>query len=88
MIKEMIKFVSENFLMIKKNFYEIEKELIEDACDEEDIETFIAYLKRDVEKVTSANQLIDLINERSIGIDLDNEEDLIMLNEEIQNYTD
>jgi hypothetical protein len=85
-MKEMIKLVSENFELIKKNFYENEKELIEDFCDEEDIEEFISILKFKVKKVTSSEELIDLINSYSIGIDLDNEEDLMMLNEEIQNY--
>ena len=86
MKEEMIKFVSENFELLKKNFYEVEKEIIEDACDEEDIEEFTSLLKSDVEKVTSAEELIKLINERSIGIDLEDEEDLEMLLDEILNY--
>jgi hypothetical protein len=73
MKNEMIKFVSENFEIIKNNFYESEIEVIEndDFCDEFDIDN----LKDDIYLANNAEELIDLINERSIGVDLDDEDD-------------
>jgi hypothetical protein len=71
MKSEMIKFVSENFEVIFNSFYESEKDAIlnDDYGDESDLDN----LDCDLEFINSAEELIELINERSIGVDLDDE---------------
>ena len=73
MKNEMIKFVSENFILIFSNFYKSEKDAILncDGCDESDLDN----LDCDFENANSAEELIELINERSIGVDLDDEDE-------------
>jgi hypothetical protein len=73
MKSEMIKFVSENFEVIFNNFYESEKDAILncDDCDESDLDN----LDCDLENADSAEELIELINERTIGVDLDDEDE-------------
>jgi hypothetical protein len=78
MKKEMIKFVSENFEVIKNNFYKSElnilEEILEDEGDQYEFDLLVECLNNQLE-VDSAEDLIDAINERSIGIDLDDESD-------------
>jgi hypothetical protein len=73
MKSEMIKFVSENFEVIFNNFYESEKDAILncDDCDLSDLYN----LDYDLENADSAEELIELINERTIGVDLDDEDE-------------
>jgi hypothetical protein len=73
MKNEMIKFVSENFDVIKNNFYAIEIEAINDNayCDQSDIDN----LDDDIYLAINAEELIDVINERSLGVDYDDEDD-------------
>jgi hypothetical protein len=78
MKKEMIKFVSENFEVIKNNFYKSElnilEEILEDEGDQYEFDLLVECLNNQLE-VDSAEDLIGAINERSIGIDLDDESD-------------
>jgi CRISPR/Cas system-associated exonuclease Cas4 (RecB family) len=71
MKNEMIKFVSENFDVIKSQFLKDELEILDDVCD--DIVEFNMLSKFLFEQmeVSTAEGLIDVINERSIGVDLD-----------------
>jgi uncharacterized Zn finger protein (UPF0148 family) len=87
MKNEMIKFVSENFEIIKNNFYQAEKDIIEEL-DESDheIQELIDYLEEQMNEVSTAEELIDVINERSIGIDFENEDDCNELLEQIELY--
>jgi hypothetical protein len=74
---EMVDFVKQNFDTIKDNFYKSEKDIITndvDYEDDEDVSTFISYLDNQINKVSTAEELIDLINDRSIGVDLEGEE--------------
>jgi hypothetical protein len=74
---EMVDFVKQNFDTIKDNFYKSEKDIITNHVDYEDGEdasTFISYLDNQINKVSTAEELIDLINDRSIGVDLEGEE--------------
>jgi hypothetical protein len=89
MKNEMIKFVSENFEIIKNNFYQAEKDIIEEL-DESDheIQELIDYLEEQMNEVSTAEELIDVINERSIGIDFENEDDCNELLEQIELYLD
>jgi hypothetical protein len=68
---EMIEFVIENFDVIKNQFLKDELEILDDNCD--DIVEFNMLSKFLFEQmeVSTAEGLIDVINERSIGVDLD-----------------
>ena len=86
MKNEMIKFVSENFDVIKNNFYAIEFEAINDNvyCDQSDIDD----LDDDLYLAINAEELIDVINERSLGVDLDDDDDCEELFDMIKNIID
>jgi hypothetical protein len=77
MKNEMIKFVSENFEVIKNNFLKDEmnilEEMFEDDGDEDDFNSLSEFLINQM-NVLTAEELIDVINERSIGVDLDGDE--------------
>jgi hypothetical protein len=89
MKNEMIKFVSENFEIIKNNFYQAEKDIIEELDESNDeIQEMIDYLEEQMNEVYDANSLLELINERSIGIDFENEDDCNELLEQIELYLD
>jgi hypothetical protein len=81
MKKEMIKFVSENFEVIKSKFYDQERDLIvndyygDEDEDADEIEVLLDYLDSQIEDANSAEELIDVINERSLGVDYDDEDD-------------
>jgi hypothetical protein len=86
MKNEMIKFVSENFEVIKNNFYEAEKEILEDLDEDFEIQEMINFLEEQMNEVIDANSLVELINERSIGIDFEDAEDCKELFEQIEFY--
>jgi hypothetical protein len=89
MKNEMIKFVSENFEIIKNNFYQAEKDIIEELDESNDeIQEMIDYLEEQMNEVSDADSLLELINERSIGIDFENEDDCNELLEQIELYLD
>lgn len=84
---DMINFVEQNFDIIKNNFLKSETELIKDSAeDEEDEKDLMDYLNDSLNKATDASSLIDVINERSIGIDLSNPEEVEELFNEIKGY--
>jgi len=70
----MIKFVSENFDVIKNQFLkdeiEILNEIFEDEGDLVEHNRLTEFLL-DQMKVSTAEELIDVINERSLGVNLD-----------------
>jgi len=74
MKNEMIKFVSENFKAIKAKFLKNELEILEDCFgdDQEELVSLTEFLCEQLE-VNSAEDLIKVINERSIGIDLEDD---------------
>ena len=84
MKNEMIKFVSENFEVIKNNFLKDEISILEEMFEDDinDKEEF-AYLSEfliNQMNVSTAKELIDVINDRSIGVDLDGEEVIELFN--------
>jgi len=85
MKKEMIKFVEVNFEVIKNNFYNAEIEILEEIGEDEgeDMSYDIEYLTNQI-NVSTAEDLINVINERSISIDLDDEDELSELFDEIK----
>ncbi len=78
MKKEMLKFVEENFKVIKSNFYNQERNIIVIDCseDEDEVDFLLDYLDDEIESINSAEELIDSINERSLGIDYDDEDEV------------
>ena len=81
MKEEMIKFVSENFEVIKNNFLKSEINILEEIFEGGGLE--FDYLKEfliNQMNVSTAEELIDVINERSIGVDLDGEEVIELFN--------
>lgn len=81
MKKEMIKFVSENFEVIKNNFYKSELNILEEILEtENDFEfDFLVECLNDQMEVSTAEELIEVINERSIGVDYEEEDDVNQL---------
>ena len=72
---EMIEFVIENFDVIKNQFLKDELEILEemfedDINDKEEFDYLSEFLINQM-NVSTAEGLIDVINERSIGVDLD-----------------
>jgi hypothetical protein len=76
---EMVKFVSQNFDTIKANFLQSELEMLDDT--KADIVMLTATLEEDYSNlnsqmdVSSAEELINVINERSMGVDLEDDMD-------------
>jgi protein-arginine kinase activator protein McsA len=76
MKNEMIKFIDENFKVIKSQFLKDEIKNLKNECSEDDFELAIdlEYLHDQLE-VSAAAELIDVINERSLGVDFEDFED-------------
>jgi hypothetical protein len=86
-LNEMIEFVNSNFEVIKDKFYQAEKEIIEELDEsDEEIKELIAYLDEQINEIINTNSLIELINERSIGIDFNDEDECEELFEQIEMY--
>jgi hypothetical protein len=78
MKNEMIKFVSENFEVIKAQFLKDEMDILEEMFEDEinnkeEFDHLSEFLIKQM-NVSTAEELIDVINERSIGVDLDSDE--------------
>jgi hypothetical protein len=92
MKNELIEFVSLNFEAIKRNFLESEYDIIEDVFEDNkditeiDKEELIYFLENQLLNATTAKELIDVINERSIGIDLNNNDECTELFKMIETY--
>ena len=75
MKNEMIKFVNENFEVIKSQFLKDELEIINECFEDDIVELnrLNEFLLNQIE-VESAEELIEVINKRSIDVDLDSDE--------------
>ena len=86
MKSEVIEFVEVNFELIKNNFYNYELEILNEMGEDEgeDMSDDIEFLN-DQMNVSTAEDLIKVINERSLALDLDlcNEDELNELFEDI-----
>jgi len=80
---EIVDFVEKNFDTIKDNFYKSEKEIIMDT-DGDEID--LSNLEDQLSTATDAVSLIDVINERSIGVDLNDSEEAQELFDQIKSY--
>jgi hypothetical protein len=69
---EMIEFVIENFNVIKNQFLKDELEILDDNFGDDIVEfNMLSKFLFEQMEVSTAEGLIDVINERSIGVDLD-----------------
>ena len=91
MKSEMIKFVSDNFEVIKNNFLKDEMNILEEMFEDEEIDEnefnhLNEFLINQI-NVSTAEELIDVINERSLGVDFDSDEvnDLFDMIKEVAN---
>jgi hypothetical protein len=82
---DMVDFVKQNFDVIKDNFYKSEKDII--MNDDYGDETDLANLEDQLLEATDALSLINVINERSIGVDLNDPEEAEELFNQIKSYT-
>ena len=84
MKNEMIKFVSENFEVIKNNFLKDEisilEEMFEDNINDKEEFDYLSEFLINQMNVSTAEELIWVINDRSIGVDLDGEEVIGLFN--------
>jgi hypothetical protein len=80
MKKEMIKFVEENFEVIKAKFLKDELEILNDCFgdDQDELDELTEVLYEQLE-VNSAEELLDVINEKTQGVDYDDEDDVNQL---------
>lgn len=91
MKSEMIKFVSDNFEVIKNNFLKDEMNILEEMFEDEEIDenefNHLSEFLINQMNVSTAEELIDVINERSLGVDLDSDEvnDLFDMIKEVAN---
>jgi hypothetical protein len=91
MKSEMIKFVSDNFEVIKNNFLKDEMNILEEMFEDEEIDenefNHLSEFLINQMNVSTAEELIDMINERSLGVDFDSDEvnDLFDMIKEVAN---
>ena len=84
MKSEVIEFVEVNFELIKNNFYNSELEILNEIGEDEgeDMSYDIDFLN-DQMNVSTAEDLIKAINERSLALDLSDEDELSELFEDV-----
>ena len=82
----MIKFVEYNFEVIKNNFYDTERNILMELGEgNHDVQYLIGFLDNQIQ-VFNAEDLISVINDRSLAIDLNNEKECNELFEMIKNF--
>ena len=83
-MKNVIEFVEVNFEVIKNNFYNSELEILNEIgeYDGEDMSDDIEFLTNQI-NVSTAEDLINVINDRSLSIDVTNEDELSELFEDV-----
>ena len=81
-------FVEENFEEVKTFFYNQEKEMIIEEFEnesDEDRNEIISVLDEEI-NVSTSLELIEVINERSLGVDLNSDGECAKLFEMIESY--
>lgn len=84
---QLVNFVEENFEEIKSFFYNQEREIIIEDSEDDLIERdyLISFLNEQM-NISTSLELIEVINERSLGIDLDSDGECAELFEIIESY--
>lgn len=77
MKEEMIKFVEENFEVIKSQFLKDELEILNECFEDDIVElnSLTEFLNESINNANSAEELIEVINERSLGVDLEDDDE-------------
>ena len=82
MKNEMMKFVEVNFKIIKDNFYNSELDILSEIEYEDNYEMeYCRKILDDQMDIFTAGELVNIINERSLGVDLDSSELADLFNE-------
>jgi chromosome condensin MukBEF MukE localization factor len=86
MKNETLEFINEHFETIKSSFINDETQIIEelDLSNDETLGLLI-FLNKQMISVVNSLDLLQVINERSLGIDLDNDKELEQLLNMIKN---
>ena len=86
MKNETLEFINEHFETIKSSFRNDETQIIEelDLSNDETLGLLI-FLNKQMISVVNSLDLLQVINERSLGIDLDNDEEVEQLLNMIKN---
>ena len=87
MKREVIEFVEVNFELIKNNFYNSELEILNEIGEDEGEDmSYLIECLNDQMNVSTAEDLIKAINERSLALDLSDEDELSELFENVIKY--
>jgi hypothetical protein len=86
MKNETLEFINEHFETIKSSFTNDETQIIEELdLNKGEVEYLLDYFYKQMNEVESALDLLQVINERSLGIDLNNDEEVEKLFNMIKN---
>ena len=87
MKSEILKFIDANFETIKEKFTRNETQIIEELGESEsevDTKHLLDFLAKQI-NVKSSLELLEVINDRSLGVDLDNDDEVKELFKMIKN---
>jgi hypothetical protein len=86
MKNETLEFINEHFETIKSSFTNDETQIIEELdLNKGEVEYLLDYFYKQMNEVESTLDLLQVINERSLGIDLNNDEEVEKLFNMIKN---
>lgn len=86
MKNETIEFINEHFEMVKSSFINDEIQMIEELdLNNGEILSLLMFLNKQMSSVENSLDLLQVINERSLGVDLDNDEEVEKLLNMIKN---
>jgi hypothetical protein len=86
MKNETLEFINEHFETIKSSFRNDETQIIEELdLSNDEILGLLIFLNKQMISVVNSLDLLQVINERSLGIDLDNDEEVEQLLNMIKN---
>jgi hypothetical protein len=81
-----LEFINEHFETIKSSFINDETQIIEELdLTENEISDLLIFLNKQMISVVNSLDLLQVINERSLGIDLNNDEEVEKLFNMIKN---
>ena len=86
MKNETIEFINEHFETIKSSFIDDETQMIEELdLSNDEMLSLLIFLNKQMISVENSLDLLQVINERSLGVDLNNDEELEKLLNMIKN---
>ena len=86
MKNETIEFINEHFETIKSSFIDDETQMIEELdLSNDEMLSLLIFLNKQMISVENSLDLLQVINERSLGIDLNNDEEVEKLLNMIKN---